>query len=63
MQLERQWVKTLNKLQSYFSGVQITSVPAIDQQRTCFDTHQAAVTRPAVQLHFRTQIRAEVFVV
>jgi len=48
MQLERQRVKTLNKLQSYFSGVPITSLPAIDQQTTCFYTHQAAVTRPAV---------------
>jgi hypothetical protein len=48
MQLERQRVKMLSKLQPYFSGVPIKSVPVIDQQTTCFDTHQAAFTRPPV---------------
>jgi hypothetical protein len=48
MQLDRKRVKMLNKLQPYFSGVPIKSVPVIDQQTTCFDTHKAAVTHLAV---------------
>jgi hypothetical protein len=52
----------LNKLQPYFSGVPIKSVPFIDQRTTSFDTNQAAVIRATVCLHFRI-LRAEVFVV
>jgi hypothetical protein len=48
MQLERQRVKMLSKLQPYFSGVPIKSMPVIDQQTACFNIHQAAVTRPAL---------------